>query len=78
MPSRSRRKSRSEIPGQSCRALPSSETVSRVNSHHEPVAALPCPALSFLTLVEKQNSHNRMTLKFVEYLYFRALECGFA
>ena len=36
------------------------------------------PAFSLLTLVEKQNSHNRMTLKFVEYLYFGALECGFA
>jgi hypothetical protein len=51
-----------------------------VNSNHEPVAAtaLPCPTLSFLTLVEKQNSDNGMTLKFVEYLYFSALECGFA
>jgi len=39
-----------------------------------------CPAqyYSLLTLVDKQNSHNRMTLEFVEYLYFSALECGFA
>ena len=37
-----------------------------------------CPALSFLTLVEKQNSHNRMTLKFVEDLYLGTQECGFA
>jgi hypothetical protein len=35
-------------------------------------------ALSFLRLAEKQNSHNRMTLEFVEYLNFSALECGFA
>jgi len=31
-----------------------------------------------LTLVEKKNSNNRMTLKFVEYLYFSSLERGFA
>jgi hypothetical protein len=48
-------------------------------SYHPVAAAAPrCPALSFLTFVEKQNSDNRMTLKLVEYLYFSALECGFA
>jgi len=41
-------------------------------------AALLCPALSFLTLVENQNSHNRMTLKFVENLDFSAHESGLA
>jgi hypothetical protein len=51
--------------------------VKSVDSDYEPVA-LPCPALSILTVVEKQNSHNRMPLKFVEYLDFSALECGFA
>jgi len=65
--------------GQSCRARPSPETVKLVNNDHEPVAAAPpCPALSFLTLVEKQNSHNRMTLKFVEDLYLGTQECGVA
>lgn len=83
MPLRSPRKSRSEVPGQSCRALPGPETVkiwsTAIMSQSPPLrAALPCPTPSFLTLVEKQNSYNRMTLKFVEYLYFSALECGFA
>jgi hypothetical protein len=51
----------------------------RVNSDHEQVAAaLPCSSAWSLTLVEKQNSHYRVTLKFVKYLYFSALECGFA
>jgi hypothetical protein len=47
-------------------------------SQSPPRRALPCPALSLLTLVEKQNSYDRMALKFVEYLNFSALECGFA
>ena len=42
-------------------------------SQSPPRRALPCPALSFLTLVEKQNSYNGMTLKFVEYLNFSAM-----
>jgi len=29
-------------------------------------------------LTDKQYSHNGMTLKFIEYLYFSALECRFA
>jgi hypothetical protein len=81
MPLRSRRKSRSEVPRQSwlgsARSRNGEVGLTAIISQFAAAAPL-CPALSFLTLVEKQNSNNRMTLKFVEDLYLGTHECGFA